>query len=130
MFIKNKLAKIYKTLHYEKYDMNTILNKLKKDINKLPAKSNIRIIVNGNINISKNIKVIKDLFSSYVIKITTDTKEKKDTTHRLLENTNILESIEITPDNIEELLTTEIKKHNLTLEQITIMQSELKLASG
>lgn len=130
MFIKNELAKVYKTLHYEKYDMTTILSKLKKDINKLPVESNIRIIVNASIHISKNIKVIKDLFKSYVIKITTDTKEKKQVIHRLLENTNMLESIEITPKNLEELLTTEINKHDLSLEQMVIMQSELKLASG
>lgn len=125
MFIKNKHSKIYKTITFKTNDVQELITSLSKQINKYPLGSNIRLIVNEELFISKSIKSIQDTFLGYTIKI--DKPKNKDVTQvELLDNTIIEESFHITKDNIRELLDKEMVKHDLNQNQINVYKSELE----
>ena len=112
MFIKNKHAKIYKTFTYKTSDIETIIKSLSKEIYKLPILSQIRLIVNDDVFMSKSLKTLQSTFVGYNIKVEKH-KLHTVTNLELLEPVTIEESFNITPDNIKELLFKELDKHLL-----------------
>lgn len=104
-FIKNKNSRIQKTFYITDKDSEKALNKLHKELSKLPYTSFIRLITKYKLNISKK---IKELYNFYHVKEETDNNMKVNTSNIFHINHDI-EELNITPDNIIDLLKNEIE---------------------
>ena len=127
IFIPNKNSMIFKTLNYSGIDDDTVYKLLDEDIRKIKEHSYVRILVNKDSSLKKSKDAVKHKYPNYYIKI--ESKEKKDTKldqDKLLDMPKI-DSFQITPDNIRELMSDEMSKHNLTVNELKIFEEELSL---
>lgn len=124
-FIKNTKAMIFKTYRYDNIELNDMIVNLTENISKLPDNSNIRIISSNEEYLTKSLSIIKDKFSNMVIKI--EKPKTKENSFKIIEDDKIIESFNITKDNIIELLDKEMHKHNFSSEELTIYKKELHL---
>ena len=104
-FIKNKNARIQKTFYITDKDPEKALNKLHKELSKLPYTSFVRLITKFKLNISKK---IKELYDFYHVKEETDNNLKVNTSN-IFEINHDVEELNITIDNIIDLLKEEMK---------------------
>lgn len=108
LFLENENAKIYKTIHMEKYNPNELIAIIKKL--KLPAGSFIRVKTK-DLSIDKSvIKDIKNLFQDYTIDFASNKKEKTDVRSALSEE---IVGLQITNDNIVSLVEEELENFNI-----------------
>ena len=124
-FLTNTKSMIFKTIKCTDTNIEDLIKKLDKDLKKLPPLSNIRIVVDSDEFISKNIKTIKERYPTLTIKMVKE-KEKINNQLKLVDDTIIVDTFSITRENIEELLDQEMLKHNLSTEQNNIYKEELR----
>lgn len=103
-FLKNKNARIQKTFYITEKDAEKALNKLHKDLSQLPYTSFVRLITKYKLNISKK---IKELYNFYHVKEETKGDMTVNTSN-IFEINNDVEELNITPDNILDLLKNEL----------------------
>ena len=122
-FLPNIHSCIFKTLDYTNKEEVDILVDLKKQLRNLPKYSHIRLLVDNNNNLLKNLRDLIASYPDYIIKFKTDTvvNNKVD----ILEVAKF-ETLTITPTNIESLMLSELS--NLDSNQLSIFKNELKLA--
>lgn len=126
-FLINKNAMIFKTLKFKDESLSTIIKSIKKLENKYPPKSNIRIISTSEEILSKHSKTVKMNFPMFNIKIEKP-KIKEETKFKLLDYETIVDAFCITKDNLEELMTEELRKYDLNsieMEKASIMLAEI-----
>lgn len=123
-FLPNKNAMIFKTIKFSNETLEEIIKFLDKELKKYKSNSNIRIIIENDNFLNKNIEEIRKRYSNLNIKF--DKKKDNKNKFSLIEKDLIINSFNITKDNIEELLKEEMSKHNLTKEELEIFNLELK----
>lgn len=116
-FIKNRKAMIFKTYRFETEDLEEITTILDKEIDKVPIGSHIRIISSKEDFISKNLKSLKDRYVKVVIKIEKPKKKDEGNEYKVIDEVSHIESFQITKDNIRELMSIEMQKFDLSLEE-------------
>lgn len=119
-FLKNMNARIQKTFYITEKDPEKALNKLHKDLNKLPITSFVRLITKFKLNISKK---IKELYNFYHVKEETKGDITVNTSN-IFHIHNDIEELNITPDNIIDLLKVELaslNKDEFSLIETTIL---------
>lgn len=116
-FIKNKKAMIFKTYRFETEDLEEITKILDKEIDKVPIGSHIRIISSREDFISKNLKSLKDRYAKVVIKIEKPKKKDESNEYKVIDEVSHIESFQITKDNIRELMSIEMQKFDLSVEE-------------
>lgn len=126
LFLVNKRSMIFKTLDYTNIDLDKINLEFKKDIERIPTGSNIRILVKDsetcNVLNKRNFTNTKKLFNIKVV-------VKKDK-NKVIYNNKIeissLDVFEITKNNIKDLIETELNKLQLNKEEykqcLTLME--------
>ena len=124
-FLPNRNAMIFKTISIDQDNLESILEYLDQELKKIKSGSNIRLVTNHEEFLTKNIDTIRCRYPTLTIKITKDTKSK-DNKISLLDNNIVIDSFNITKDNIEELLSKEMEKHGLTQKELDIFKEELK----
>lgn len=127
-FIVNTRAKIFKTFKLLDLTLEEIISTLDKEILKLPLESYIRCIVSKVENINKNSKSLKERYLGYHLKIETEKDKIITVGDDIVHNDIAIESYNITPDNVSELLLKELDKHILTKNELDIANSEIILA--
>lgn len=126
-FLKNKKAMVFNTYLFKEEDLEDIVRELRVKLKKIPPFSNIRIISEREDFITKSDKELKKLFPQYTIKV--EKPKVKKVSNKILDERIVSISIQITPDNIEELLLTELDKYNLNKKQLDIFKEELEKAN-
>lgn len=127
-FLVNNNAMIFKTIRFQQETIDEIIKKLDTIIKKLPSRSNIRIMSEHEDFLNKNIEDIKKRYPNLNIKYERNkTKIKKKS---LIDETIIIDSFNITKDNIEELLKEKMDKYNFNKQELDIFHTELKKAIG
>lgn len=122
-FLINKDAMLFKTITFRNEPLDTIVNKSKKILDKLPINSNVRIIANNEDYLNNAVKILSKDYS--LLKIKAERIKKTNEAVKLIKKEIINNSLVITKDNIEELLFKEIDKYNLSKEDLEIMKFEL-----
>jgi hypothetical protein len=127
VFLKNKRAKVFITLDYIGKTLEEILTNLDADIKKIPHYSYVRILVEPDNHIVKSVKKVNEKYGFLFFKI--ESKRDKSLTigSDIVSVLTPVESYNITPENIVELLDRELEKHTLTTNDMSIIHSELKL---
>jgi hypothetical protein len=129
LFIKNKYVKPMATIDVTMHtDITDIINVLDQNVSKLPVGCNVRILYNKESKLSKHTKEIKNRYPNIIIKIETGAK-KIEQGDKVFESVDI-KAFNITPDNIDILLKTELSKHNYSHAQNKIVNDELRTAMG
>lgn len=126
-FIKNPYASIYKTYRYKTDNVDTILKRFEKDIKELPIGSHVRLLVPKTNDIAKSKLAIKAVYPDYDIQIEYDTKDKNELKTDIVQLDKPVDSFQITRENIIPLLDTELSKHNLSIQDLSIIHNELEL---
>lgn len=126
-FLKNKNSMIFKTFKYENVDdVEVIILDLNSKLKKIPYNSSIRILVEDSIYLTKSVKLIEERYKNYRLKVEGFKYNKslimKD---KLVYDGVETESFQITNKNITELLTKEMEKYNLPINQMDIFKNEL-----
>ena len=123
-FLQNIHSCIFKSIDYIGRLEADIVSDLKKELKKLPIGSHIRLLVDNDSNLLKNLRDLLANYPDYNIKFKTDNTVVKKID--ILELAKI-ETIAITANNIEDLL---LKEVQLDSSELTIFKEELKLAIG
>lgn len=121
-FIPNEHSCIFKTIDYRDMLETDILTDLKKVLRKIPNQSHIRLLVNNDNSLLKNLKEFSSNYPNIYIKFKTDST--------VIKKIDILETVEIktlsiTPDNIKDLM---LKDLNLSKQELIIFEEELGFA--
>jgi len=127
VFLENTNAMKFITLDYSDIDTEDINLKLEKDMGNIPKGSAVRIWVSKDSGLYKNKKEIVNKYVDYVIKIE-NKKEKEDGYSQVTKplEFNKLDSFNITKDNIEELVITEVmNKYDLDIDKLKLLKKEL-----
>lgn len=124
-FLENKLATIFKTYRLEDEDLDKTIVYLDKELKKYPSNSNIRLIVPNDSYITKNSNIIKSRYKLLNIKFD-KVKQEKEIKNKLLDTELIIDSFNITKDNIVELMNKEMNKYELKGELQEIYKKELE----
>lgn len=117
--IYNTKAMKFKTINATDLSIEEITKLLDKE-----KTGNIRLMSNNEEYLTKNIKMLNDSYPNLNIKV--ERKKVKEKKIKLLDDTMVINSFNITKENIKELLDTEMKKHKLTKEEWNIYEKELK----
>ena len=123
-FLENIHSCIFKSIDYIGRLEADIVSDLKKELKKLPIGSHIRLLVDNDSNLLKNLRDLLANYPDYNIKFKTDNTIVKKID--ILELAKI-ETIAITANNIEDLL---LKEVQLDSSELAIFKEELKLAIG
>jgi len=123
LFLRNENAMIFKTLRFKGKALNEIMTKLNTLLPELPDFSNVRLIVEGDDMLIKNLKDVQNNFLNLDIKIV---REKIEDDKIKLLASNEIESFEINRSNIKTLLFNELTKHNLTKKELSVADKELE----
>ena len=123
-FLQNIHSCIFKSIDYIGRLEADIVSDLKKELKKLPIGSHIRLLVDNDSNLLKNLRDLLANYPDYNIKFKTDNTVVKKID--ILELAKI-ETIAITANNIEDLL---LKEVQLDSSELAIFKEELKLAIG
>jgi len=127
-FLKNTLSKIYKTINCFDLSLDDIFSKIDKGVRKLPLNSFIRLKINSDTRLSKNVEDFTKKYEFYTFKIESE-KDKGLTNGSNITDIEIpLESFHITPENIEELLLEELRKQTLSEIELDTAIEELRRA--
>ena len=120
-FIRNKGARIFKTVKLKSEDMEVSRKQLEKDLQRVPKDSYVRIKASKNHPIFANFQLIKQEFPFF--HLTKQPENEEDEVIPVYEATKITYTpIVITPDNIVELLLGEIKKkHALSNSKLEVL---------
>lgn len=102
------------------------MSDLRNKLTKHAVGEHIRVIIDKDHILAKSVREVAKEFSHVVMKVET-TKEKTKEDIKLLEHVEI-ESFNITPDNIEELILKELEELNLTEEELYIAKDELRIS--
>lgn len=123
-FLVNHNAMIFKTIKFKQESLEDIIKKLDIELKKLPPRSNIRITSEHEEFLSKNIEDIRKRYPTLNIKY--ERSKNKTKKKSLIDDTIIINSFNITKDNIDELLKERLSKYDLTQQDYNIYQEELK----
>ena len=124
-FLPNNRSLIFKTIRFDKEDLEEIKNRLNNILKDIPEGSHIRLVSEHEEFFNKNLVTLKNLYPNYIIKI--EKPKNKETKFKLITETKHIDSFAITRDNIIELLDKELVKHNLSEKEIKIYKDELNL---
>lgn len=123
-FIVNKKAMAFNTYKFDSSstmeDIHKVLTEAKK---KLPAGSNIRVILKDNnlVGITEDMRKSYPMFNIKIEKTTQADKQVK-----ILEDNHVVHGFAITKDNIVDLLNQEIGKYNFSKEELVVYKRLLK----
>ena len=126
-FIKNKDAKTFITYDMRDMDTKDITKYLDKEIKKLRPKSYVRLIATKEQHIKRNVEDFKNKYMDIYIKIEEKTIDNTKVTSIINNDKPVLESLQINKSNIKELLAKELVKHNLTVNDLLIINKELDM---
>lgn len=126
-FLKNNYSKIFKTFNYTGKTEEEILKLLKRDLKGVTKDSYIRLEIDNNSKIIKSVKELANQYPDINIKIKTDTEASKSISSISILDKIKIETIEITPSNIEDLM---LQNLNLTPKELEIFKEEMKLISN
>lgn len=127
-FLTNNNAMVFKTIRFKQESIDEIIKSLDNTIKKLPNRSNIRIMSEHEDFLSKSIEDIKKRYPTLNIKYERNkTKIKKKS---IIDETIVIDSFNITKDNIVELLKERVEKYNFNKQELDIFQNEIKKAIG
>jgi hypothetical protein len=125
-FIENKNAKEYKTVTLRQNDLEKSLDKIEKETRHLKDDAYIRIKAKKDHPVYVAFDQLKIRFSRFIFSKTSIDQEDEE--YDLTEHQNVLidnpyKPVQITAENIEGLLMSEIhKKHNLSARQLGIVK--------
>ena len=122
-FLVNKTAMIFKTIKFKTESLEEIIKKLDQELKKLPPRSNIRITSEHEEFLSKNIEDIRKRYP--VLNIKYEKSKIKVKKKSLIDDKIIINSFNITKDNIDSLLKERLSKYNLSQLEYDIYQEEL-----
>lgn len=121
-FLNNNNAMVFKTIKFKDESIDKICTKVRKILKDLPINSNIRIIANNEEYLHKSIAILSKEYTGYRLKAE---RVKKDKPVKLISKEIISNSLIIREDNIRDLLMGEIKKYNLSSDEIRVLNEEL-----
>ncbi len=124
IFIPNKEAKIFKSLKIKYTELDSVINYVFKKTKNFKDGSFIRLMVEYDNPIKKSLHDIKNKFTRFNISIKT-LKSNDEKTSRIIFNKDF--SLNITKDNILDLLSIEMNKYDLTKNDVEIYKNELKM---
>ena len=126
IFIPNELATIFKTIDIDDnlVDIDDALEMIFSKIKIYPKDSHIRIRIGKDNPITKSFSVIKEKLIDFnlTLKLSKDDDISSVNTLKFKDD---IEYVSITKDNIIELMLEEIKKHNLTNDEMNMFNKEL-----
>lgn len=119
----NKHATIYKTIKFEQdTNIDKMLKVLNKELSKLPDYSYVRVITNNDKFTVKSLTELKERYNKINIKIENkDNKEVK----KIIDKDIVLDTFNITKDNIGELLDQEVSGI-LSVSEFKIYKEEIE----
>lgn len=121
-FIENKEALIFKTIDLSGLGLDVALKKLEKLAKELPDHSHLRYLAESSSPVFQALTVIQKTFPQFRwTKKATDTKTRKNS---ILELSKTFSAVQLTKDNLGELLAARIKtKHALEFSDEVIKQT-------
>jgi len=124
-FIENKNAKPFLTFTYDEVDVERIKKDILHKVKKIPEGSHIRILIKDNDTVIKSLKAFRSEFPFLNIKIEVK-KDKKRINILPEETSNVLQdTVQITKDNIKDLLSVRMEKYNLSGVENMIYEEEM-----
>lgn len=124
-FIVNKHSMLFNTYKYDNITEDELLKDFNNKVKNLPMFSNVRLILNRNMLLNKSIKEINKKYPNIKIKIETKDKNSNNILKNLIKQDTIEDSLEITKDNIKDLLFKELDKYNFNKDDIKIINDIL-----
>lgn len=123
-FLVNTNSMIFKTIKFKQEPLKEIIKVLDTELKSIKPGSNIKILSEHESFLSKNIEDIKKRYPIFNIKYEKNKiKEKKKS---IIDDKIVINSFSITPENITELMSEQMLKHNLNKSEIDIFYEELK----
>lgn len=123
-FLNNDKAMIFKTYNIEDNNLEAIVKYLDKELKQYPVNSNIRLIIKDDEFIIKNATSLKMRYHRVNLKIQ-KSKQVEEIKQKIIEEEVMINSFNITKDNIEELMDKEMEKFNLSSEEMKLYKQEL-----
>lgn len=109
VFIENKGAKRYDSIPCHGMDMREINVLLKKRVSKLPKGSALRIRCDPNDPVSGDLDSIKQQYPEYQWTLLVEKPKKtKTSVAQVFKDLDLMEFVEITPENVQELIAPEL----------------------
>ncbi|EPU3828969.1 hypothetical protein ACVWU4_000950 [Campylobacter coli] len=124
-FIVNKHSMLFLTYKYDNIEEDELLKDIDKKIKKLPMYSNVRLILNSNLLINKSIKELNKKYPNIKLKIESKDKVNNNILNHVIKQEDIPIGLEITKDNIKDLLYKELEKYNFNNKDMGIINNIL-----
>jgi len=121
LFLKNKNAYPYRKYDLTELNTSEIIKYITKELRKLKLGTRVRLIVANN-EVNKLLGPVQDTFKDIIFTID---KKKAVTTTVIKDNRVVIKPFEIRKDNLEELLTIELHKNNLSNNELSVITEEL-----
>jgi len=126
LFIPNKNAMTFKTLDYRKLVDHEVYSELDKLVKLLRPNSHIRILVSNESLLAKNKHEIRNKYPMFNIEIQSKDQKDQKEEHINLDDTVVINSFNITKDNIMPLMEKELSKYDLTKKEMAVIDHELR----
>lgn len=124
-FLVNENAKVYKKYTLPKASIESVLEFIEKKLNKHTHQDYVRFITQEKTGLHRLDKVIKSRFPFFKIDLKPAQASEKQKLLSTLEQTPVIDTFSITPENIRDLMEKELLSMDLTKEQLSIFQDEL-----